>query len=473
MTNLTDEAVIGLEVHLQVRTASKAFCGCPTSFGAPPNSQTCPVCLGLPGVLPVLNQGLVEAALRLGSALGARIAPVSWFDRKNFFYPDLPKGYQITQRDAPVCTGGELEIPASGGQRKRIPLERIHMEEDAARTLVTSSGDTLIDHNRAGIPLLEIVTTPAVASPAEAAAVFEAVRQLGLYLGISDGKMEEGNLRCDANVSVRGSRSEIKNLNSFRHVERALSYEIGRLAGLDQGTPSSVTVQWDAAAGRTTPMRDKESSSDYRYLREPDLPPVITDAAWVERIAGSMPELPAAKRRRFVDEWGLPERDALVLTAEPATALYCEAVVGRLGLASALLAANWVRTEVLALASRSGLPPGELSVGPEALADLLALVRDGSVSARAAKEVFATMAKTGEPASVIVDRAGLTQLSDDSALAAAVDAVLAAHPAETARWRTGATNLLGFFVGEVMKETRGRANPARVHALLNSRLEHD
>lgn len=471
------EPVIGLEVHVQLATRSKLFCACPTGFGAPPNSQVCPVCLGHPGVLPVPNREAISLAIRMGLALGCDIAPVSIWSRKNYFYPDLPKGYQITQYDRPICTGGSLAIrlEEAPDEERRIALTRIHLEEDAGKSKhPEQSGEmhTLIDLNRAGTPLIEIVSEPDLRSAEEAVAYLMALRQLVQYTGVGDGNMEEGNFRCDANVSVRpigqerlGSRVELKNMNSFRFVERAIRYEIGRqIAELEAGRGiEQETRLWDVQAERTRSLRGKEDAQDYRYFPEPDLPPLVVDPAWIEAVRASMPELPEARRRRFIEQYGLSAADASVLAQTRALADYFEDVAQAAG--DARTSANWVRGDLLARWSK-GDPP----VPAARLAELLVLVRDGVLSARLAKEAFEEMCETGEAPAEIVARHGWTMVADEDALQSLVDQALRDHPAEVAAFREGKDKLFHFFVGQVMKASRGQADPVRLKELLERAL---
>jgi aspartyl-tRNA(Asn)/glutamyl-tRNA(Gln) amidotransferase subunit B len=467
------EAVIGLEVHAQLLTRTKLFCGCENRFGAPPNTLVCPVCLGLPGALPVLNRRAVTLAVRAALATGCTVYPVSVFERKNYFYPDLPKGYQISQYARPLATGGFVAIDGADGAEKRVRLARIHMEEDAGKLLHEGfpwSGERSgVDLNRAGVPLIEIVTEPDLRTPGEAHAYLTALRAVLLYAEVSDGNMEEGSLRCDANVSVRrrgenslGTRTEIKNLNSFRNVARALEHEVARQAAVLESGREVVqeTLLWNAERAETASMRSKEEAHDYRYFPEPDLPPLVVTGEWVEEARRSLPELPAERRRRFASEYGLPPYDAGVLTQERAVADYFEAAARESGNAKAV--SNWVMTEVLRKLKDDERGLAACPVGPAALAGLVRLVD--------AKDVFERMWATGEEPAAIVEREGLTQLSDESALEAVVAEVVAASPAQAASYRGGKAAALGWFVGQVMKRTGGRANPQRVNALLRKAL---
>jgi aspartyl-tRNA(Asn)/glutamyl-tRNA(Gln) amidotransferase subunit B len=475
------EAVIGLEVHAQLLTRTKLFCGCENRFGAPPNTLVCPVCLGLPGALPVLNRRAVTLAVRAALATGCTVYPVSVFERKNYFYPDLPKGYQISQYARPLATGGFVAIDGADGAEKRVRLARIHMEEDAGKLLHEGfpwSGERSgVDLNRAGVPLIEIVTEPDLRTPGEAHAYLTALRAVLLYAEVSDGNMEEGSLRCDANVSVRrrgenslGTRTEIKNLNSFRNVARALEHEVARQAAVLESGREVVqeTLLWNAERAETASMRSKEEAHDYRYFPEPDLPPLVVTGEWVEEARRSLPELPAERRRRFASEYGLPPYDAGVLTQERAVADYFEAAARESGNAKAV--SNWVMTEVLRKLKDDERGLAACPVGPAALAGLVRLVDAGTISGKIAKDVFERMWATGEEPAAIVEREGLTQLSDESALEAVVAEVVAASPAQAASYRGGKAAALGWFVGQVMKRTGGRANPQRVNALLRKAL---
>jgi aspartyl-tRNA(Asn)/glutamyl-tRNA(Gln) amidotransferase subunit B len=465
--------VVGLEVHVQLLTATKLFCPCPTVFGAPPNANTCPVCLALPGALPVINEAAVELAVRAALALGCSVHEESVFARKNYFYPDLPKGYQISQFDRPLATGGCL---AAGAGEVRIL--RVHMEEDAGKSIHDRyPGATAIDLNRSGVPLIEIVSEPDMRSASAAGAYLRHLKQVLEYVEVSDANMEEGSLRVDANVSARrpgeatlGTKTEIKNMNSFSGVERALDAEFARqCAVLEQGgVVEQQTMLWDAARGEVRPARSKEGSHDYRYFPEPDLPPLRLSGNWIDDMRSSLPELPAARRRRFVERYALRDYDAEVLTASRALSEYFEAVVRAHG--DARTAANWVMGSVLAYLNDAGATLGTWRMAPAHLAALLDLVRDGEVSNSAAKAIFARMAESGEEAAAVADREGLRQVGDDGRLTEWVDEVLAANPDEAARFLAGEKKLQGVLVGLVMKQSRGRADPRKVNQLLATRL---
>ena len=480
------EPVIGLEVHAQMLTATKAFCGCSTEFGGDPNTNVCPVCLGMPGTLPVLNRRLVDFVLRLGIATGCAISPRSIFARKNYFYPDLPKGYQISQFEEPICTNGFLEIDLDDGTRKRIGITRIHMEEDAGKSVHDLSVDTLVDVNRCGVPLIEIVGEPDIRSPREAYLYLVRMRQFVTYLGICDGNMEEGSLRCDANVSVRrkgetafGTKTEVKNMNSFRNVERAIEFEINRQIQLieDGGRVVQETLLWDAAMNAAYPMRSKEEAHDYRYFPDPDLVPVLVDEPWVAEVRSSLVELPGVRRDRYVAELGLPKYDADVLTAEKEIADYFESALQALprdagaGLQeNAKAVSNWVMTEVLRVQGERKVALKDLPATPARLAALLGLIKGGTISGKIAKDVFAVMVESGEEAEVIVRARGLTQVSDASAIERVVEEVLEANPAQVKKFIGGNEKVFGFFVGETMKRMEGKANPAVVNQTLQRKL---
>ena len=472
------EAVIGLEVHVQLKTESKIFCGCPTEFGAPPNTHTCPVCLGMPGVLPVLNRKAVEMALKFALATGATIAKRSVFARKHYFYPDLPKNYQISQYELPIATGGAVPIKGPGGE-KSVRLTRIHLEEDAGKLVHDESRPvSYVDLNRTGVPLLEIVSEPDIRSPEEAAAYLKALREIVRYLDISDGNMEEGSLRCDANISVRpkgedslGVKTELKNMNSFRHVQRALEYEIRRQTALllDGGRVVQETRLWDEARGVTLPMRGKEEAHDYRYFPDPDLVPVVVDGAWLEELKAGLGELPAEKRERFVREYGLPEQDAEVLTSSRELADFFEETV-RLYKGDPKKAANWIMVEVLRHLKEEGSEIGETRLEPRHLASILGLVDGGKISGNIGKELLAEAFRTGRDPEEVVKERGLLQLSDEGALEAVVREVIEACPEEVAKYRAGKVKVLGFLVGQVMRKTQGKANPKLAGEILRRLL---
>jgi aspartyl-tRNA(Asn)/glutamyl-tRNA(Gln) amidotransferase subunit B len=471
------EPVIGLEVHAQLKTRTKIFCACSTAFGAPPNTQTCPVCLGMPGVLPVLNRAVVDFTLRMALATSCTIARRSRFARKNYFYPDLPKGYQISQYELPIAENGAIDVELDGASR-RIRIRRIHMEEDAGK-LVHDPHRPLsrVDFNRTGVPLIEIVTEPDLRTPNEAGAYLRKLRTLVRYLGICDGNLEEGSFRCDANVSVRpkgadalGTRTELKNLNSFRFVEKAIAHEIQRQIETlsDGGAIVQETRLYDPALNRTVSMRGKEEAHDYRYFPDPDLLPLDIDADWIARVRAGLPELPAARRQRFIEAHGLPAYDAGILTAERETADYFEECLKAFPQAKTV--SNWVMGPLLGLANARGLGLDALPVSPPALAGLLKLVDSGAISAKSAKDVFDEMAASGKDAAEIVAEKGLAQISDSGALDKLVGEVLEKNPKEVDAFRRGKTKLMGFFVGEVMKATRGQANPKAVNELLRKKL---
>ncbi|MCC6848163.1 MAG: Asp-tRNA(Asn)/Glu-tRNA(Gln) amidotransferase subunit GatB [Deltaproteobacteria bacterium] len=475
------ESVIGLEVHAELLTASKIFCGCSAAFGAPPNQHTCSVCLGMPGMLPVLNRRVVEFAVRAGLATHCRIAPVSRWARKNYFYPDLCKGYQISQYELPICEAGWIDVPLEGGA-KRVRLTRIHMEEDTGKNIHDAhGGGSLVDFNRSGVPLLEIVSEPDLTWPAEAGAYLRTLRSILQYLQICDGNMEEGSFRCDANCSVRprgatalGTKVEIKNMNSFRAVERAIAYELERQVRVleEGGTLVQETRLWDPDREETRPMRSKESAHDYRYFPDPDLPPLALPASFVEDVRRTLPELPDARRARFVSALGLPDYDAEVLTARRDLADYFEAVVAAHPNAKA--ASNWVMGDILRLVREQRLDDAPTitrwPVTAAHLGALIALIDGGTISGKIAKTVFEDMLGSGDAPAEIVERRGLVQVSDEGPIVAAIDRVLAANATKVEEYRGGKDKLFGFFVGQVMKATGGKANPGLVNDLLKRKL---
>ncbi len=484
MTSKTEyEAIIGLEVHCQLSTASKIFCGCSTQFGAPPNSNVCPVCLGLPGVLPVLNAKVLEYVIKTALALNCQIAPLSKFDRKQYFYPDLPKNYQISQYDLPIAQHGWLEIPLENGTKKKIGITRLHMEEDAGKLVhagsdrLAGSSHSLVDYNRAGVPLIEIVSAPDMRSGAEASAYMQELRRIVRYLGVCDGNMQEGSMRCDVNISIRprgtekfGTKVEIKNMNSFNAIQRAIEYEITRQAeALEAGEPIiQETRLWEENSQRTISMRSKEGSSDYRYFPEPDLTAIAVSPAEIERLRQELPVLPAQRRDRYQAEFGLSAYDANLIADERATADFFEQTIS-LG-ADPKQVFNWMMSDITGWLNEHKLKLADIPFRPETLHELLSLIADNTISTKIAKDILPELLEHGGSVKELVERKGLTVLSGE-ALAKIVDAVIANNPKEVEQYRKGKTKLLGFFVGQVMKQTQGRAAPKETNELVLQKLQ--
>ena len=481
------EPVIGLEVHAQMRSRTKLFCGCPTEYGAPPNEHTCPVCLALPGALPVPNRKAIELAVQAGLALECEVAPHSVFARKNYFYPDLPKGYQISQFELPLNGKGHLDIEVDG-ETKRIGITRIHVEEDAAKNIhgAGSSAVTLVDFNRGGTPLIEIVSDPDLRSADEAEAYLRKLRDILMFVGVNDGNLEEGSFRCDANVSIRpvgqkelGTRAELKNINSFRFVKKAIEHEIARQEGVLQsgGEVVQETRTWSEAQGKTISMRGKEEAHDYRYFPDPDLLPVVVDEARIEELRSAMPELPAAKRARWQRELGLTDYDAGVLSAHPEVATYFEEVAqtfaaqsGKKTADAGKKAGNFVQAEVLRHVTTDGLE-AVFPVAASSVASLLGFVEDGTINGKIAKKVFATMVASGRAPKAIIAEQGLAQVTDTGAIEEEVRRVIEANPSQVAQYKDGKASLIGYFVGQVMKATKGAANPKVVNEALRRLLD--
>ena len=470
------EIVIGLEVHAQLLTTTKLFCGCRSKFGDAPNSHGCPVCLGLPGALPVLNRRVVEMAIRMGLAVGCSITNKSIFARKNYFYPDLPKGYQISQYDLPICSNGSLLINVDG-KEDTIGITRIHIEEDAGKLVHDQDPDSLFDVNRCGTPLIEIVSEPDMHSPQQAYAYLSGIKQILEYLQICDCNMEEGSLRCDANISIRpkgekklGTKTELKNMNSFRSVEKALEYEAQRQEEVlrSGGTILQQTYLWDPSTNRSVPMRSKEDAHDYRYFPEPDLLPLVIEQSWIDKAKGELPELPAAKRKRFEESYGINAYSAEVLTSSKALAEYFEETLKVYS--DARQAANWVMGDVLRILKDQKIELSELRITPVRLGTLLKLIDNGTVSAKAARKVIDVIHLEDKEPEVVIDELGLRQISDSGALESAVKKVLEDNPGEVERFRGGDKKLMGFFVGQAMKATKGSGNPKEINALLTKLL---
>lgn len=471
------EVVIGVEVHAQLRTRSKMFCACGTAFGLAANTQTCPVCLGMPGTLPVINRNAVEMAIRTGLALNCTIRSDNRFARKNYFYPDLPKGYQISQYEAPICENGWVEITVDGA-KKRIRLRRAHLEEDAGKSLHDAgTNGSRVDFNRAGTPLLEIVSEPDMRSADEVVAYLKTLRDILMYLEVCDGNMEEGSLRCEPNLSLRplgqkalGTKVELKNINSFKFVKDAIDYEIRRQTKVlsEGGTVRQETRLWDIERGETAIMRSKEEAHDYRYFPDPDLVPLKIEPEWIEDLRKTIPELPAARMKRFVTDYGLPEYDAGVLTASKALADYFEACVRLYDRPKTV--SNWVMGELLRELNNAGTDVTASPVGPERLVSLLKLVDDGTISLKVARDIFPELYASGKEPEQIVKEKGLTQVSDEGSLRAMIDEIIEKNPAQVAQYRSGKEQILGFFVGQVMKASGGKANPGKVNELLKKKL---
>ena len=473
------EAVIGLEVHVQLLTETKIFCSCSTKFGDPPNTHVCPVCLGMPGVLPVLNKKVVDYAIRLALATNCRINRRSVFARKNYFYPDLPKGYQISQYELPIAEDGYVEFDLDG-ERKRVGLIRIHMEEDAGKLIHGEGSDknSYVDFNRAGVPLLEIVSKPDIRSPKEATEYARTLRQIVRYLGISDGNMEEGSMRADANISIRpkgsnglGTKTEIKNMNSFHGIERALQYEFERQVMVLEsgGKVVQETRLWDAASGKTFSMRSKEEAHDYRYFPEPDLVFLDIDDEWIKKEKGNLPELPVARADRFQEEYDLPAYDSKVLTQEKSVADYFEEVVKLYN--KPKVVSNWIMSEFLHHLNEDKIDIYDSKVTPKMFADMLKLIDEGTISGKIGKSVFQEMYNSGKDPKKIVEEKGLVQIKDESFIEEIVDKVIAENPDVVEKYKAGKKGVMGFFVGQVMRETKGKANPGLVNEILRKKLE--
>ncbi len=470
------EPVIGLEVHIQLLTKTKIFCSCSTDFGAEPNTHVCPVCLGMPGVLPVLNKQVVEYAIKLGLALNCKINRFSRFARKNYFYPDLPKGYQISQYKLPILEGGFVEIYING-EYKKIALERIHMEEDAGKTI--HKGDSsYVDLNRAGVPLLEMVSLPVMHTPEEAGEYLKAIRKIVRYLGICDGNMEEGSMRCDANISVKpkgttklGTKAELKNMNSFKHVEKALEYEIERqIASLESGEKIvQETRLWDEKAGITKSMRSKEEAFEYRYFPDPDLTPLLIDDQWIEKIKKDVPELPKEKLERFKKEYSLKFEDARILTEEKQLADFFEEAVNASDNPKAV--ANWIISELLGYLNKDNKQITDTVIKPQHIGELVKMIDNNTISGKIAKSVFKDMYETGKSPEIIVKEKGLIQITDTNLIEKIADKIIADNPKAVSQYKSGKKNTLGFFVGQIMKETKGKANPKVVNEILAKKLE--
>lgn len=471
------ETIIGLEVHVELSTKTKIFCSCSTEFGAPPNSHTCPICLGHPGTLPVLNREAVNYAIKAAMALNCEIASQSKFDRKNYFYPDLPKAYQISQYDQPIGENGWIEIEV-GGEKKRIGITRVHLEEDAGKlNHIEDESESLVDFNRVGVPLIEIVSEPDLRSPEEAKAYLEKLKSIIQYTGVSDVKMEEGSLRCDANISLRpvgesrfGTKTELKNLNSFRNVERALKYEQERQAELleDGEKITQQTLRWLVDQNRTKAMRSKEEAHDYRYFPDPDLVMLQIDEAWKQKIRESLPELPDARKQRYIEEYGLSDYDAGILTSQKEISDFFDQTVSQKVKPKA--AANWVTSDLLGYLNTEGIELHETQITPNLLANMIHLIEKGTISSKLAKKVFKEILKTGKEPKQIVEEKGWVQITDEDQLRAEVKKVIEAHPQSITDYQNGKDRALGFLVGQVMKATKGKANPQLVNQLIREEI---
>ena len=472
------EAVIGLEVHAQLSTATKAFCGCSVKFGMPPNTNVCPVCMGHPGVLPVLNKKVVEYSVLMGLATNCTINERSIFARKNYFYPDLPKGWQTSQFDEPICSHGYMEVDKADGTRKRLGITRIHMEEDAGKLIHDQGPYSLVDLNRCGTPLIEIVSEPDMRSAEEAYLYLVKLKQILTYLDICDGNMEEGSLRCDANVSVRpvgqkklGTKTEVKNMNSFRNVEKAIEVEIARQMEIveDGGSIVQQTLLWNADTQQVAPMRSKEESHDYRYFPEPDLMPVVMDEAWKSKIAAELPELPEARKSRFIKQYAIPEYDSEILTGSRELADYYEAVVSVTD--DYKSASNWIMGDVLKVLNEKKIEIADFPVSPENLGKLVNLIKDETISNNIAKEVYPLMLKDDKDPGIIVEEKNLIQITDTSFIEEIIDKIIETNDKQVQQYLSGKDKIIGFFVGLVMRETKGKANPGTVNKLLKSKLD--
>ncbi len=472
------EAVIGLEVHAQLLTDTKIFCGCANKFGVPPNTNICPVCLGHPGVLPVLNQKVVEFSVLMGLATNCTINERSVFARKNYFYPDLPKGYQTSQYEEPICEHGNIVVEFKDGSTKNIGITRIHMEEDAGKSIHDLGYDTMIDVNRCGTPLIEIVSEPDMRTPEEAYLYLTKLKQILTYLGICDGNMEEGSLRCDANISIRlkgetklGTKAEVKNMNSFRNVEKAIEYEIERQIDIieDGGKIIQQTLLWNADQNKVIPMRSKEKAHDYRYFPDPDLMPVVVDKNWRNEIASTMPELPDVRKKRFAEQYSLPIYDSEILTSSRQLADYYEQVLTVTNDYKA--ASNWVMTDVLKVVNDQKISVEQFPISPQNLGKLVKLISDKTISGKIAKDIFPEMLSVNKDPNDIVKEKNLVQISDTGEIEAVIDKIVFANPKQVEEYLGGKDKVLGFFVGQIMKEMKGKANPGIVNELLKSKLD--